>query len=294
MVYSVYENVIDDVDNVRDWLDALKGGSKRNSQTKKVIPIVENVMSAFKKEENSNLDDEENKKNVIGMLSFFGIDDKALREKILTGRSSTFFLHAEKRGEQELVDAIVDVLFYIEEERERIKNDPITRLLIPNPPGNYDFTIISAMGIITEGRQGTELESAFSRVKARRGVETIRADTGTARSFEYNANKIEEAIQEATTPFGLLGYSQGCANILMAESSLLGGTPAQQELISKLVCRQLLFSAANGSMHGEASNAKAQKLIVMCEDALKYHQGYFSRAFISSILESLNSMMVCS
>ena len=154
------------------------------------------------------------------------------------------------------------------------------------------------MGIITEGKQGTELEAAFDRLKKTRDVDTIRADTGTARSFEYNAGKIEKAIEAAVQmkkPYGLLGYSQGCANILMTESYLLSGSPAQQRLLttpsSKLVCRQLLFSAANGSMHGEASDAKAQKLIVMCEDDLNYHQGYFSRAFISSMLEAVNGVM---
>ena len=29
MIYSVYENVINNVDSVRDWLDELKGGSER-------------------------------------------------------------------------------------------------------------------------------------------------------------------------------------------------------------------------------------------------------------------------
>lgn len=58
-----------------------------------------------------------------------------------------------------------------------------------------------------------------------------------------------------------------------------------------LVCRQLLFSAANSSMHGACSDAKAQRLIVMCEEAFKYQQGYFSRALISSVLEALNGVM---
>jgi hypothetical protein len=86
-------------------------------------------------------------------------------------------------------------------------------------------------------------------------VKTICADTGTARSFEYNGSKIEKAIETAVQlnkPFGLIGYSQGCANSLTAESMLLSGSPLQQNILtspdSNLVCRQLLFSAANGSM----------------------------------------------
>ena len=73
------------------------------------------------------------------------------------------------------------------------------------------------------------------------------------------------------------------------------GTPAQQALIKSpdvgLVCRQLLFSAANGSFHGPATEAKVHKLIVMSEDAFKYQQGYFSRAFVSFVLDAINTAM---
>ena len=69
----------------------------------------------------------------------------------------------------------------------------------------------------------------------------------------------------------------------------------QQDIIKSpevgLVCRQLLFSAANGSIHGPAAESKIHKLIVMCEDALKYQQGYFSRAFISNVLNMINDFM---
>ena len=112
------------------------------------------------------------------------------------------------------------------------------------------------MGVITEGAQGLELAAALERLEKKRGVKTIRADTGTARSFEYNGSKIEQAIEKAVrkekNPFGILGYSQGCANGLTAESMLLSGSPLQQHTLTSpgcnLVCRQLLFSAANGSM----------------------------------------------
>jgi len=73
------------------------------------------------------------------------------------------------------------------------------------------------------------------------------------------------------------------------------GSPIQQHALkgvgSGLVCRQLLFSAANGSIHGTAGDAKAQKLIIMMEEFFKYQQGYFSRAFISSVLEWLNDTL---
>ena len=161
----------------------------------------------------------------------------------------------------------------------------MVRLLISNPPGEYQFTIVTAMGVITEGKKGQELASALDRLKRERGVDYIRADTGTARSYEFNAGKIIEAITFAVhlkKPFGLLGYSQGCANGLTAESLLLSGTPMQQAMLASaqggLVCRQLLFSAANGSMHGPSLEAKIQRLIIMCEEFFKYQQGYCSRA----------------
>ena len=73
------------------------------------------------------------------------------------------------------------------------------------------------------------------------------------------------------------------------------GTPEQQKIITSqengMVCRQLLFSAANGSIHGPAGEAKVHKLITMSEDFFKYQQGYFSRAFISSTLEIVNSLL---
>lgn len=110
--------------------------------------------------------------------------------------------------------------------------------------------------------------------------------------------KIIEAIESVAgteKPYGLLGYSQGCANALMAESLLLSGSPKQRAYLtgpkSRLVCRQLMFSAANGSTHGPAADMKAQRLIVMCEEFFKYQQGYFSRAFASFVLQQLNNFM---
>lgn len=199
---------------------------------------------------------------------------------------------------QMLVDAIIEGLIYERSDREKLRADPLVRLLIPNPPGNYDFVIISAAGIVTEGKNGTELKNAFARMESLRGVKAIRADTATARSLDYNANKIEEAIDVAVNkmkkPYGLLGYSQGCANALLAESTLLSGSPRQQQALVKnggLVCRQLLFSAANGSFHGPAMDRKIQNLIAMGEDFFKSQAGYFSRAFSASILETLTSML---
>jgi hypothetical protein len=208
------------------------------------------------------------------------------------------FRTADTCGEQILVDAILDAIFFEESAREELRHDPLVRLLIPNPPGKYDFAIVSAMGVITEGKKGLELKDAFRRLKEMRGVIAIRADTATVRSLEFNAGKIEEAIEIAVSmkkPYGLLGYSQGCANVLMAESMLLSGSPSQRQALSKsnggLVCRQLLFSAANGSFHGSAVEKKVERLIVMSEEFFKYQQGYVSRALSSLVLETLNTAL---
>lgn len=214
------------------------------------------------------------------------------------GINDNLFSDPCKVADQTLVDAIIDAIFYYEVDRERIRNDPLVRLLIPNQPGNYHFAIVTAMGVITEGKKGLELEAAFRRLKEQRDVVVVRADTGTARSFDFNAAKIEEAILHATEmkrPYGLLGYSQGCANALTAESLLLSGSPVQQRALidarAGLVCRQLLFSAANGSMHGPAMDLKVQRLIVMAEDFFKYQQGYFSKALTRLVLELVNQTM---
>jgi len=208
------------------------------------------------------------------------------------------FVSPENAKQQDLIDAIIESTIYEISDRERLQMDPLVRLLIDNPPGQYDFVIVLAAGVITEGKKGRELKDAFERLEMQRGVKVIRSDTATARSLEYNAGKVEEAIELAKQmkkPFGLLGYSQGCANALTAESHMLSGTPKQQQALSKfnggLVCRQLLFSACNGSFHGPAMDKKVQQLISMCEDFFKSQAGFFSRAFTSVILESLNSIL---
>lgn len=226
MVKSIYDNIIDNVDNVRVWMEALRRGSMG-------IP--------FSESDNNFVDN--------------------------TTRFKPFFMCPEEQKEQDLIDGIIDALFFDKTELECIRNDPLARMLIGNDPGYYNFTIITAMGVITEGKKGKELHTAIERLAKERGVVTIRADTGTARSIDFNASKIEEAVNvavELKRPYGLVGYSQGCANEMNFETMMISGTPNQQKLItgaSGLVCRQLLFSAANGSMHGPATEAKVHQLV---------------------------------
>lgn len=161
---------------------------------------------------------------VVGHLPFVNNDSDNAEQT--PEADDDIFLNPEKYSEQVLVDAILAAIVYNEDDRKQLAGDPLVRLLIPNPPGNYDFTVVTAMGVITDGKAGTELQSSMERLESARGVKTIRADTATARSIEYNASKIIEAIESArvlNVPYGLLGYSQGCANALMAETLLYSG-----------------------------------------------------------------------
>lgn len=183
--------------------------------------------------------------------------------------------------EQQLLELVVQLLYYHPEDRKRLEADPLVRLLIDPPDGRYDFTVVSAMGVVTEGARGRELEETYRRLEEQRGVRVVRADTATGRSLEYNAVRIEEAVRTVQGPWGIIGYSQGCANALQAESRMLSGTPEQQELVSRLRCRNLLFGAFNGSAHGTCTNAKFLRGIVDGEQFLKHYQGVLSKEAVT-------------
>lgn len=191
------------------------------------------------------------------------------------------------RDEQRLIDLVIDALYYFPEDRERLRNDPLVRLLITPPEGRYDFTVISAMGVITGGAEGTELEEAYGRLEERRGVRVVRADTATGRSLEYNAQRIIDAIGAVSTPWGYIGYSQGCANGLMAENLLMGGTPEQRRLLDGLVCRNLLFSAFNASAHGTCGDEKFLDAMVYLDHFIAHYQARFSSRAIQTALSSM-------
>ncbi|HEY3445527.1 MAG TPA: hypothetical protein VGK67_04140 [Myxococcales bacterium] len=208
-----------------------------------------------------------------------------------------FWLHVRRgsdrfgEGEQRLVEMVIDSLYFFEEDREILRGDPLVRLLLDPPKGRYDFTVVTGMGVITEGRAGRELEDAFHRLEAERGVKLVRADTGTAKPLEHNARKVIEAIEQVRTPYGLIGYSQGCANVLMAEAMLLGGTPSRRALLDRLVCRNFLFSAINGSAHGSCGNEKLLRAMVEGELFLKHYQAVFSSSIIENFNRALDSAL---
>lgn len=195
------------------------------------------------------------------------------------------------RDEQKLVGRVIEALYFYEEDRNRLKSDPLVRLLIDPPDGSYDFSIITAMGVITSGAQGFELESAFQRMEQKRGVALIRADTETARPLDYNALRIIEAIRKSKTPYGLVGYSQGCANVLTAESKLKSGTPDQQRLLDGLRTRNLLFTASNGSPHGTCGDLKFMRAMVDMDHFLAHYQTVFSGRAIQAALRTIRLVL---
>lgn len=197
--------------------------------------------------------------------------------------------------EQELVEGVVRTMIYGREDQQKLLDDPLVRLLIDPAPGNYDFVVVSCMGVITEGDVGTELGDAYQRLWERRGIRVLRAPTGTAMSLEENARRIIDIFKLIEGPFGYVGYSQGCANGLLAESILRGSTPDDQKIIDRLVSRNLLFSAFNGSAHGTFGSEKFLRALIDGERFLKHYQVMFSSeavgAFLRTVKAALDSSM---
>lgn len=189
------------------------------------------------------------------------------------------------------VVAVVRALYARPADQRQQLADPLVHLRWEPPVGHYALTIVSCMGVVTGGAAGEELAGVFARLEAERGVRVVRAATGTGRSLEHNAERIIEAIAACETPFALLGYSQGCANALLAEYLLLSGTPPEQALLERLVARNLLFSAANGSLHGSAALAKLTRAMVLGERLLKPYQATHSWPAIRAVLRGLRALL---
>ncbi|MBM4372672.1 MAG: hypothetical protein FJ098_13510, partial [Deltaproteobacteria bacterium] len=125
------------------------------------------------------------------------------------------------------------------------------------------------------------------RLEALRGVRVVRADTATGRCLEYNASRVIEAIRTIEGPWAWLGYSQGCANGMMAEHLLRSGTPEEQRLLDSLRCRNLLFGAINGSPHGTAGDRKFVRAMVDLDHFLSHYQAVLSEQAIQLGLRTL-------
>ena len=192
-----------------------------------------------------------------------------------------------------LIDRVIDSLYFDKSDRKRLQDDPLCRLRIENPPGKYDFTIVSCMGVITEGERGTELESTFDRLYKKRGVKVVRANTGTMRSLEFNASFVIEQIRKLKgRPFAWLGYSQGCANAYKAENMLNAGDDRDRACLEGLRGRMLLYSAANGSSHSACGDTKLLNAVIEGEKIMKHYQGVLSKGLIDTLLSGINKVFV--
>mmetsp|Transcript_14753 Transcript_14753/g.26110 ORF Transcript_14753/g.26110 Transcript_14753/m.26110 type:complete len:391 (+) Transcript_14753:513-1685(+) len=218
-----------------------------------------------------------------------GVDNVRKWLKVLSGG----WEYHEGADDQELFDKVVDALYYFPVEREKVRSDPLARLLLAEPPGDrYDFSVVSCMGVVTEGRAGREMETAVARLEARRGVRFVRSDTATVRHPDWNAARIEQAIRSVTTAhWGWIGYSQGCANGFLAEGKLMNGTPSQRRLLDNLATRMILFNAANGSCHGTCGNWKIDRAAVDGEKILKHYQGLVSQEVINGFMKTTAALL---
>lgn len=170
---------------------------------------------------------------------------------------------------EQIYKEIINIIYAENENKKDIFSDPLLWFMPPIPQGPIDLTIVTSMGIITNGANGHELETVFQRLEKSRGVRVVRSDTGTVRPLDYNADKIIEVIQNIHSPYVLIGYSQGCPNMLRAESRLFTGSPQKRERLNHLVARCFICSAFNGSPHAICGVDKYKNALVDAEFLLK-------------------------
>ncbi len=187
--------------------------------------------------------------------------------------------------------AVIDVMYYRESDREVRRRDPLTWVDIRPGEGQIDLTILFTPGVITDGRSGHELGTAFERLKRTRGVQIVRSDTGNVKSLAFNARIIEEDIRKIKTPYMLLGYSQGCANVMRAESNLYASTPEDRACLDRMVARHFIFSALNGSLHANCGGEIYRRSLISGEKCLKSMSAVSSVALGNMIFRVLRNIM---
>ncbi|MBQ9394160.1 MAG: hypothetical protein IJU23_01415 [Proteobacteria bacterium] len=188
-------------------------------------------------------------------------------------------------------NAIIDVLYWREDDRETRRRDPLTWIDIRPGEGTVDLTVIAAMGVITEGSRGKELRHAFDRLEKTRNIHFVRANTGNIKPLEYNSQQIEQTIRECKTPFMLLGYSQGCANMMSAESRMFGGTPDDWHCLDRLVARHFMFSALNGSVHAICGGDLYRRTVIDGEQFIKMFSGTASSELTDLIFKLVQKFL---
>lgn len=195
------------------------------------------------------------------------------------------------RSRAQMIGDIIEIFYACDEEKRDLRRDPLVWFLPPVPQGRVDLTIVTAMGIITDGSAGHELESVFKRLEQSRGIKTVRTDTGTIRPLQYNAEQIARVIAQIDGPYAVVGYSQGCPNMMKAEADLYNGTPDQRKLLDNLVSRNFICSAFNGSPHASCGVVKYKNALVEGESILKSCASSLSRPLIRLIFSAVKRIL---
>ncbi len=195
------------------------------------------------------------------------------------------------RSRAQMIGDIIEIFYAYDDEKRDLRRDPLVWFLPPVPKGQVDLTIVTAMGIITDGSAGHELESVFKRLRQTRGIKTVRTDTGTIRPLRYNAEQIARVIARIDGPYALVGYSQGCPNMMKAEADLYNGTPDQRKLLNNLVSRNFICSAFNGSPHASCGVVKYKNALVEGESILKSCASSLSRPLIRLIFSAVKRIL---
>jgi hypothetical protein len=191
-----------------------------------------------------------------------------------------------------MVDLIIESVYVHEEDRKELRACPLVWMLIGEPEEDrYDITLVSAMGVVTDGAQGQEMATSFKRLEEKRGVKMHRADTGTARDHHFNAKQIKTEVMQIKGDWCYVGYSQGCANALLVETELMGGNREERDAAERLRTRNLLFSAANGSPHGTCGEEKAWKVTMRTENFGKHLQATNSDAMVTLFMNLLKNVL---
>ncbi|MBO4349593.1 MAG: hypothetical protein J6A01_01430 [Proteobacteria bacterium] len=197
----------------------------------------------------------------------------------------------EKMPRNERIEGIVRAAYAVESDHAPLLADPLI-WFVPRPRKSpIDLTLITAMGVITAGEAGHELDSAFRRLKRDYGLKVVRTDTGTVKPIDYNADKIVEEIEKITGPYIMLGYSQGGANMMYTESRLRGGTPEMQHLLDNLVSRCFLCSCFNGSSHAICGVEKYRLCMIDGEGILKTVSTRISKSLSRFAFKALHSFL---
>ena len=187
----------------------------------------------------------------------------------------------------ELIRHVIGLIYAYPEDQACLSADPLVWFVPRVAHQPMDLSVITAMGVITNGRAGHELESVFDRLERDFQIHLVRSDTGLVKSLDYNARQICSVIEQMSGPYVMIGYSQGCANMMRAESLLFAGTPKMRSSLDNLVSRHFLCSAFNGSVHAVCGVEKYRTALIEGENILKNISIHYSKYLTALTLKVL-------